>query len=464
MIGEGLPSHRQRRCPAMFAVFAILFSLAASPALAQDRGAVTGRVVDSSGGVLPGVSVTVVNTATNATTGRHQRDRQLHRPLPDPRRLHGDRDAQRLQDRQTGRHHRPRRRSRRHRLHAGAGGDRGTVVVTAAPVLETGTATMGQVIDAKLISEIPLGDGTAYGLTRLIPGATFERSYALQRPMDNDNLRGMTVTGTISSEFSIDGSSNVVSQARARHPAAGRGDPGIQGRNRRLRRADRPHRRRQREPRAQERHQPVQPRRLLLQPRRLAIGKTCLRRIATTRGKTIPRLQPLQRHRIGPDLQEQDVLHGVVREAAGRHGRVAARPRCRPRRCATATSPSCSRPACSFTIRSRRARRAAWSRATRFTGNIIPHEPAQSDRAQRPEVLPAAERRHANADLQNNFFVDQPWTYGYNFPMVRVDHEWSATSAPTAAGCATSAAKSGSTSPACRTASTSRRAARIAST
>ena len=70
-------------------------------------------------------------------------------------------------------------------------------------------------IDSKLISEIPLGDGTAYGLTRLIPGASFERSYALQRPMDNDNLRGMTITGTINSEFTIDGSSNVVSQARA---------------------------------------------------------------------------------------------------------------------------------------------------------------------------------------------------------------------------------------------------------
>ena len=69
-------------------------------------------------------------------------------------------------------------------------------------------------IDSKLISEIPLGDGTAYGLTRLVPGASFERSYALQRPMDNDNLRGMTITGTINSEFTIDGSSNVVSQAR----------------------------------------------------------------------------------------------------------------------------------------------------------------------------------------------------------------------------------------------------------
>ena len=70
-------------------------------------------------------------------------------------------------------------------------------------------------INSTLISEIPLGDGTAYGLTRLIPGASFERSYALQRPMDNDNLRGMSITGTINSEFTIDGSSNVVSQARA---------------------------------------------------------------------------------------------------------------------------------------------------------------------------------------------------------------------------------------------------------
>ena len=54
---------------------------------------------------------------------------------------------------------------------------------------------MGQVIDSKLISEIPLGDGTAYGLTRLVAGASFERSYALQRPMDNDNLRGLAVSG-----------------------------------------------------------------------------------------------------------------------------------------------------------------------------------------------------------------------------------------------------------------------------
>ena len=51
-------------------------------------------------------------------------------------------------------------------------------MVASVPQLETGTASMGQVINSKLISELPLGDGTAYGLTRLVPGATFERSYA----------------------------------------------------------------------------------------------------------------------------------------------------------------------------------------------------------------------------------------------------------------------------------------------
>ena len=31
----------------------------------------------------------------------------------------------------------------------------------------------------------------------------------------------------------------------------------------------------------------------------------------------------------------------------------------------------------------------------------------------------------AAADFSQNFFSEQPWTYGYNFQMVRIDHEWS---------------------------------------
>src|SRR5437870_3380960 len=48
-----------------FAVLALLCLALAVTALAQDfRGGVTGRVTDSSGGVLPGVTVTVTNVET----------------------------------------------------------------------------------------------------------------------------------------------------------------------------------------------------------------------------------------------------------------------------------------------------------------------------------------------------------------------------------------------------------------
>src|SRR5918996_3905021 len=184
---------------------------------AQDsRGAITGRVVDSQGGVLPGVTVTVVNTATNSTTTATTNESGQYNALfliPGTYRvaveLSGFRGAV----------------NERVMVHVGervtldatlapATVAESVLVVGESPQLETGSATIGQVINSKLISEIPLGDGTAYGLTRLVPGATFERSYALQRPMDNDNLRGLSVTGTINSEFTIDGSSNIVSQAR----------------------------------------------------------------------------------------------------------------------------------------------------------------------------------------------------------------------------------------------------------
>ncbi len=214
---HGRTSVRQR-CGRLGVFAAVLaLAIARSEAEAQDgRGSITGRINDSSGGVLPGVTVTVVNTGTNSTATVVTNEEGL---FTAPFLISGTyRVTVELSGFRTARQEAVTVRVG-DRLQVDftlepAGVTQEVIVVADKPLLDTGTATMGQVIDSKLIQEIPLGDGTAYGLARLVPGASFERSYALQRPMDNDNLRGLSVTGTINSEFTIDGSSNIVSQAR----------------------------------------------------------------------------------------------------------------------------------------------------------------------------------------------------------------------------------------------------------
>lgn len=187
-------------------------------ALAQEsRGSIAGLVLDSSGGVLPGVTVTIRNNGTNATAVQTTNESgQYAAVLLQPGSYTVTVELSGFQKREyTNVQVHVGERVTLDATLAPASVAESVLVVGESPQLETGRATIGQVINSTLISEIPLGDGTAYGLTRLIPGASFERSYALQRPMDNDNLRGMSITGTINSEFTIDGSSNVVSQARA---------------------------------------------------------------------------------------------------------------------------------------------------------------------------------------------------------------------------------------------------------
>ena len=192
-------------------------ALFSSAAMAQEsRGSIAGLIVDSSGGALPGVTVTVVNNGTNSTTSLVTNDTGQYTALfllPGSYRVTAELSGFQTKDHPTVQVRVGERMQLDITLQP-AGVTEQVQVVAEAPQLETSTASLGQVITSKLISEIPLGDGTAYGLTRLVAGATFERSYALQRPMDNDNLRGAAVTGTLNSEFTIDGSSNIVSQAR----------------------------------------------------------------------------------------------------------------------------------------------------------------------------------------------------------------------------------------------------------
>ena len=65
-------------------------------------------------------------------------------------------------------------------------------------------------MDAKQIAELPLGDGTAYMLTRLAPGIVDTSDLHFSRPADNGNLAGIVANGAQGgNEFKIDGAPNM---------------------------------------------------------------------------------------------------------------------------------------------------------------------------------------------------------------------------------------------------------------
>ena len=397
------------------------------PAAAQEsRGSIAGLVVDSSGGALPGVTVTIRNIGTNATVVQTTNDAGQYTAvllLPGTYNVTVELSGFQKREYSSVQVHVGERVQLDATL-APASVSESVLVVGESPQLESGSATIGQVINSTLISEIPLGDGTAYGLTRLIPGASFERSYALQRPMDNDNLRGMTITGTINSEFTIDGSSNVVSQARAgiQPPSdaieefkvetaaydAQIGHTGAGAVNLALKSG----------------HEPVSRLRLVLQPRRLAIGEP-LRVQPERLRKDAAQLQPVQRRDRRPDLQEQDVLHVLVREAAGRHDRVVHQLGADREDADGRFLRAAGEWRADFRSAHRAPRQRRRRRAIRFPGNIIPADRINPVARNVLGYFPAANQAAA-ADFSQNFFAEQPWTYAYDFQMMRIDHEWTA--------------------------------------
>ncbi len=197
------------------AVLIICLFIFAGSLYAQDfRGAVSGTITDSTGAVLPGVTVTVTNTETNvaATTVTDARGAYQVRYLNA-----GTYNVQaQLEGLQT---------VQRKGISVRVGDtvpidfkmEQGAVsevmVVTAsAPVIDTTTGVTGAVIDSNQIEQLPLGDGTAYMLTRLAPGVMDSSDLHFSRPMDNGNLAGIVANGAMGgNEFTLDGAPNRVS-------------------------------------------------------------------------------------------------------------------------------------------------------------------------------------------------------------------------------------------------------------
>src|SRR5262249_24936071 len=187
--------------------------LAVRPAAAQDfRGSITGSVVDSSGAVLPGVTVTVTNTATGVAHDAVTDERGLYKVL------YINAGTYTVSDELPGIKkvtypNNPARVSEVLRVDVmmAPGVVEEIITVTASsPVINTTTGVTGTTVESKQIAELPLGDGTAYMLTRLAPGIMDSSDLHFARPADNGNLAGIVANGVQGgNEFTIDGAPNM---------------------------------------------------------------------------------------------------------------------------------------------------------------------------------------------------------------------------------------------------------------
>src|SRR5437016_4505332 len=195
-----------------------LIALAASSAAAQEfRGSIVGHVKDTSDLALPGVTVTATNVATNVastTVSNNEGNYTVAYLIPGNYRLTAElsgfkkfvreRLEVRVGDRLTL------------DLTMAVGSLEETVTVTAqSPLLETGSASAGQVIDEKRIALMPLSDGNPFVLARLVPGVAYTGDLKFSRPFDNAGTSSITADGSSGgNEFTLDGSPNMANGRR----------------------------------------------------------------------------------------------------------------------------------------------------------------------------------------------------------------------------------------------------------
>ena len=194
--------------------------LSSLPVLAQEtRGSIQGRVMDSTGAVVPNVTVTAVNVGTNVTSKTRSNAEGSYNLLFLPPGIY-DISAAAAQGFKTVR--RPGIELQIHQrlqidltLEVGAVSEE--VRVTAEPpLLEVASANLGQVIDAKRFSDLPIAHGSPYSLIYLTPGVvnTYPGGLIFQEPT---NLNATTTLVNIngapygSTDFTVDGVPNTQS-------------------------------------------------------------------------------------------------------------------------------------------------------------------------------------------------------------------------------------------------------------
>ena len=192
-------------------------------AAAQDaRGTIQGRVSDASGGVVPGATVEVLNVATGVVvTSTSNQEGNYRTPFlnPGPYRVTVTLDGFSKFMSQEMRLHVADTLTVDVTLQPGQISDEVTVSAAAATV-DTSSAALGQVVDARRIAELPIREGTAVELVILAPGVQNTTDLRSRKAAFNNGLSQWSSDGAGEkrNDFTIDGVANVAADRVAYSP------------------------------------------------------------------------------------------------------------------------------------------------------------------------------------------------------------------------------------------------------
>ncbi|MBY0504753.1 MAG: carboxypeptidase-like regulatory domain-containing protein [Bryobacteraceae bacterium] len=192
-------------------VFLAISFLAASTANAQEaRGSLVGRVTDSSGLPIQGASVQVVNRAMGTSQRLTTNDTGFYQAsylIPGTYRVEAEFSGFKKSVRDNVEVRVNDRLEMVIALEVG-GAEQSVTVSGETPLLNTASASLGTVIDAKRVAELPVPHGNPMFLIGLASGVAFNRDARLDRPFEPTHIVGYSMDGTRAnrSDVTLDGS------------------------------------------------------------------------------------------------------------------------------------------------------------------------------------------------------------------------------------------------------------------
>ncbi len=178
--------------------------------LAQEaRGTIGGTVRDASKAVVPGATVKVTDTARGTVTSTVTNEAGLYQApylLPGTYQVAVEVTGFKKYIREGIVLQVNDRLEVNADLEVGAV-DQSVTITADGPTLDTASASLGKVVDARRIAELPIGHGDPYALIGLAGGVSFTRSQRLDRPFEPTHIVGYSIDGTRAnrSDLTIDG-------------------------------------------------------------------------------------------------------------------------------------------------------------------------------------------------------------------------------------------------------------------